>query len=44
MLRVCFNGMNILERELIEDILEKNGFEVKYWLNKFGDFGIEVCE
>lgn len=24
--------------------MEKNGLEVKYWLNKFGDSGIEVCE
>lgn len=43
-LRACFNDTNISERESIEDILEKNGLEVKYWLNKFGDSGIEVCE
>lgn len=40
----CFNDMNISGRKSIEEILEKNGLEVEYWLNKFEDTGIEVCE
>lgn len=43
-LRACFNNTNISDRESVEEILEKNGLEVKYWLNKFEDSGIEVCE